>query len=197
VTELARKYGIVTPYTAYLILEDETHREVPMSQRSMPRLGVDTAAREESARVWRDFKMQDGGEKAVADALSGSALKLADAPAQALAGGEQAFQRRYGVVSGSTATLSTSIPNAETAQGRLVQYARQAQFVGGKNFFQNEKEWVDSAVQKHPDAKRVQIQFGSPEYFDFLARNTNALPWLALGQNVEFVLDKTVYVVRE
>jgi hypothetical protein len=35
VTELARKYSIVTPYTAYLILEDETHRNVPMPMRSL------------------------------------------------------------------------------------------------------------------------------------------------------------------
>jgi len=33
VTELARKYGIVTPYTAYLIVEDERRREVPLRDR--------------------------------------------------------------------------------------------------------------------------------------------------------------------
>ena len=30
-TELARKYGIVTPYTAYLIVEDEDRRRVPVA----------------------------------------------------------------------------------------------------------------------------------------------------------------------
>ena len=34
-TELARKYGIVTPYTAYLIVEDEDRRRVPVAQRSL------------------------------------------------------------------------------------------------------------------------------------------------------------------
>jgi len=34
VTELARKYSIVTPYTAYLIMEDEGRRNVPTSMRS-------------------------------------------------------------------------------------------------------------------------------------------------------------------
>ena len=48
VTELARKYGIVTPYTAYLIVEDEQRRDVPMSVRSMPELQRDSAAREEA-----------------------------------------------------------------------------------------------------------------------------------------------------
>src|SRR6266849_2302439 len=35
VTELARKYSIVTPYTAYLIMEDEGRRNVPTSMRSL------------------------------------------------------------------------------------------------------------------------------------------------------------------
>src|SRR5262249_11288567 len=34
VTELARKYNIVTPFTAYLILEDETAHSVPTQLRS-------------------------------------------------------------------------------------------------------------------------------------------------------------------
>ena len=34
-TDLARKYGIVTPYTAYLIVEDEDRRRVPVAQRSL------------------------------------------------------------------------------------------------------------------------------------------------------------------
>jgi Ca-activated chloride channel family protein len=41
VTELARKYGIVTPYTAYLIMEDETRRDVPMPMRTMQDFGKD------------------------------------------------------------------------------------------------------------------------------------------------------------
>src|SRR6185312_6212955 len=42
VTELARKYGIVTPYTAYLIVEDEKKREVPMAMQSLSRLSKDS-----------------------------------------------------------------------------------------------------------------------------------------------------------
>jgi hypothetical protein len=52
-------------------------------------------------------------------------------------------------------------------------------------------------VQKSPDASRVRLQFASPEYFDFSARNPKALPWLALGQNLQFILDKTVYEIYE
>src|SRR6266536_1201584 len=46
VTELARKYSIVTPYTAYLIVEDEARRGVPLLSQTMPQLQRDNAARE-------------------------------------------------------------------------------------------------------------------------------------------------------
>jgi hypothetical protein len=78
-----------------------------------------------------------------------------------------------------------------------VQYAQQTQFVAGKSFFQNEKQWIDSAVQKHPKAKQVRIQFGSADYFDLVARAPEALPWLALGQNVQFVLYNMIYDIYE
>ena len=78
-----------------------------------------------------------------------------------------------------------------------MEYSQQAQFVAGKSFFQNDKQWIDSAVQKQPNAKRVRIQFASSEYFDLIAKNAKALPWLALGQNVQFVLDNTVYDIYE
>src|SRR5664279_5983121 len=72
VTELARKYSIVTPYTAYLILEDETHRNVPMASRSLQVFDADRAARTEAAKAWSDFKDVSDGEKAIGGARSGS-----------------------------------------------------------------------------------------------------------------------------
>src|SRR4029078_10202906 len=55
-TELARKYGIVTPYTAYLIVEDEDRRRVPMADRSMQSMSADMATRAEVAKAWTGFK---------------------------------------------------------------------------------------------------------------------------------------------
>jgi hypothetical protein len=80
---------------------------------------------------------------------------------------------------------------------RLARYSQQNQFVGGKNFFQNDKQWIDAAVQSNAKAKVVRIQFGSPEYFNLAATNSMALPWLALGQNVQFVLGNVVYDIYE
>jgi len=200
-TELARKYGIVTPYTAYLIMEDETRRDVPAQMRSLPGFETDRAARREAAQSWQQFTTQHAGESAVADARYGYALRSAEAPAAAAAEAGVAFMRRYGprpapAAPGNPANLLATLP-ADSGQARLLQYSQQSQFVAGKNFFWNGQQWLDSAVQKSPDASRVRLLFASPEYFDFSARNPKALPWLALGQNLQFVLDKTVYEIYE
>ncbi len=83
----------------------------------------------------------------------------------------------------------------ETRQTRLARYSQQSQHVAGKTFFQNDKQWVDSAIQKAPDAKHVRLKFGSSEYFNFLATHRQASAWLALGQNVQVLLDGTIYEI--
>jgi hypothetical protein len=85
----------------------------------------------------------------------------------------------------------------DDTKARLVQYSQQSQFVAGKTFFQNGDQWLDSAVQKSMNAKRVRIQFGSADYFDFLAKHPKAQAWLALGQKVQFVMDATIYEIHE
>jgi len=52
-------------------------------------------------------------------------------------------------------------------------------------------------AQKTPNAKRVRVQFNSAEYFALAAKEPESLPWLALGQNVQFVLKGTIYEIYE
>jgi hypothetical protein len=100
-------------------------------------------------------------------------------------------------VNGSTTPLATIAPE-EQSKLRLAQSSQQGQFVAGRNFYQNNRnEWVDENVQKTKNAKRQRIQFNSKEYFAFAAKERRALPWLALGQNVQFVLDETLYEIYD
>ena len=80
---------------------------------------------------------------------------------------------------------------------RVSQYTQQQRFVNGRSFFQNGNQWIDTEVQKFQNAKRQRLQFNSPEYFAFAAKNSKALPWLALGRNVQFVLENTLYEIYE
>ena len=195
VTELARKYGIVTPYTAYLIVEDEDRRQVPLAYQSLRQLGEDRVARREAAANWSYFARDKAGEKAVAGARYGDVLKQTAAPAAASVNGSLEANRALGL---SSASGGVAASPEEQSKVRLVQYSQPGQFINGKNFFQNtSNQWVDATAQKFQNAKKQRIQFNSPEYFAFAVKNSKALPWLALGQNVQFVLDDKLYEIYE
>jgi len=166
-----------------------------MPMRSLQSFDGDRGARTEAAQAWSEFKGERGGEKGVAGARYGLALRAADAAAPAAASGALESRRALGL-----AGVPSGVPPAsptDKSKERLVQYSQQGQFIAGKSFFQNGQQWTDSAVQKQTNSKRVRIQFGSAEYFDLVARQPKALPWLALGQNVQFVLNNTVYDIYE
>jgi Ca-activated chloride channel family protein len=196
VTQLARRYGIVTPYTAYLIIEEETRRGVPLTMQSLPQLNTDRAAHEVAAQNWSAFKDRRGGEQALADARYGSALRFASSPAVAATSGAIEANRALGLPA-TTMLPAAGAPSADSRE-RVAQYAQQTRFVNGRNFFQNqEQQWIDPGVQNLAGAKRVRLQFNSAEYFALAARESRALPWLSLGRNVQFVLDGTVYEIYE
>src|SRR3954464_196440 len=184
-TELARKYGIVTPYTAYLIVEDEDHRRVPMADRSMQSMSADAATRAEVAKAWIGFKDKKEGEDGVANARSQNAFKFAQQAPASIASGSSESLRGF----------AAAAPAETPATARLSQYTQQSRFVNGRAFFQNGNQWIDSSAQK--TAKRKRVQFNSEEYFNLLTKHPEAGPWLALGQNVVLTLDDTVYEITE
>jgi Ca-activated chloride channel family protein len=184
-TDLARRFGIVTPYTAYLIVEDEDRRRVPMTERSMQSMSADSAARAGVAKAWDGFKEKKDGDDAVANARSQNAFKFADQSAASIDAGAEESLRGFAL----------SAPAARAESDRLTQYTQQSKFVNGRAFFQNGKQWVDAKAQNA--TRRERIQFNSEAYFDLLKKHPEAAPWMALGQNVLLSLDDTVYEITE
>jgi Ca-activated chloride channel family protein len=184
-TELARRYGIVTPYTAYLIVEDEDRRRVPVAQRSLQEMTADTAARSDVAKAWTGFKDKKEGEDGVANARSQNAFKYA----------EQALSAIAGAISESNRGYAATAPGAPEKAARVTQYTQQSKFVNGRAFFQNGKQWIDARSQNL--ARHQSVQFNSKEYFDLLKDHPEAAPWLALGQNVQVALGDTVYDITD
>ncbi len=203
VTDLARKYGIVTPYTAYLIVEDEKQRGVPENRRSMLQLERDPEARGQAARFYEDFKREKAGDSGVAGARASLSFKQAESAADAVKLNSLAAERANGPLMkarpaspGGLPAVVTATP-AQQSTARIVRYTEQSRFVAGKNFYQNGAQWIDADAQKLPEAKRVCVQFNSPEYYDLIAKNPKALAWFSVGKNVQLLLNGTVYDVVE
>ncbi|HEY0256529.1 MAG TPA: VIT and VWA domain-containing protein [Candidatus Methylacidiphilales bacterium] len=200
VTDLAREFGLVTPYTAYLIMEDEQQRGVASNNQIMSDFAKDKPAQESAGAAYNLMQKEKSGEGAVATARAQNTMKYAMIPGDALDKSNAEFARGMGVpssvvtagprmLSASTAPISDS-PDAST---RLVQYTQQTKYLAGRAFYQNGNQWVDSRVSKQNGGKEVRLKFGSPEYFDFATQHPEARAYLSLGQNVKLVLANTVY----
>jgi Ca-activated chloride channel family protein len=218
VANLARKYGIVTPYTAYLIVEDERRRGVTANQRSLSELEKDQVALRRSGQVYEEFKREKGGDVGVAGAQGTLYFKQANASGEALARNQASAERAYALAptpitsasptpaarsgggfggGGIVAGKPVAALHAPDGQKRMADYTQQNRFVGGKNFFQNGSQWMDADVQNQQQARRMRVQFNSTDYFKLLASKPASQSFAALGRNVEFFLDGTIYEIFE
>jgi Ca-activated chloride channel family protein len=200
VVELARKYSIVTPYTAYLIQEDETRRGIAVNAQSLH------FENQVLLQDGRDFYLRQQREKdgaaAVAGARSFYSLKSAENAGDAIVNGNAealrlaapAPARLVGRPGEHAQSLGGEAAGTKLAAQEL---AQQSRFVGGKTFFQNGSQWVDSEVQKFVEARKVRVQFGSTEYFTLLKKQPQVAQWAAQGTSVQFVLANTVFEIHD
>jgi Ca-activated chloride channel family protein len=191
VIRLARSFGIVTPYTAYLVVEDEARRNVPVELRSFQDLEKDKGAlggaeaRLDSVRKEAASESSRSGAPAVANSMAVQDLKSSTNLQQAAQG---------------TGLARPSSPN--TIPGgyrdfRTQNYSQQSQVVNGRAFYLNGTIWTDSTAQASRTLAQKQIKFGSADYFSFLSKNPGAAQWLALGSNLDVVVDGTLVSIRE
>lgn len=184
-TELARRYGIVTPWTSYLVLEDEARRDIPVSVRTVQAPAGDVRARAAAGAMYREAREEKSGASAVASAQSVAALKSAVSAEAPSVANELVFG------------VSGGLPASPVQDVRTLVAAQSARFVNGRTFWQNGKAWVDAQVQAQRGAKTRQVKFGSAKYDALLGKHPEAAPWLALGRNVQLVLGGEVVEVVE
>ena len=217
VTQLARQYGIVTPYTAYLIIEDEKRRGVPVAQRTLRNFEADRDVLAQARRQWYALKADKAGDQAIGSARANKLLKEAKSTLAQAESNREAQQANFGFASGGIPATAApggmggglsggdahfyapTGPNANGAPAKARTVSQPMRFAAGKNFTQNERFWVDSAVQtaEAAKAKRNRIAFNSDAYFALMTREPKATQWLALGRNVQFVLNNTIYEIYE
>lgn len=212
VVRLAREHGIVTPYTAFLILEDEQRRNVPVAMQTFRELDRDAAARGAAAAKWGSARdeafdaRKRAGESAVANAQDVNRLKQGMSLEDAQFGKELAklpapaapSTGAGGGVAGQPAGPGRA-DGAEKAQygyRESQSYAQQARIVNGRAFYQNGKTWSDATAQAKKDLKVRQVQFNSDEYFALLRENKEVAQWLSLGDEVDVVIGDTLVQVR-
>ncbi len=192
IVQLARRHGIVTPYTSYLILEDERRKDVPQPLAS-------AAPRNEAAssRLHEAFDVlarERSGAEAVAGAQVVGSLKGApdlDASTRYSAGyaSDYAVHDRKALAGSAGGGAPAEPPPSALDASQAQRHA------AGKTFYRNGDRWIDGEVAEHPHAKPTRVELGSPEYFELIRKNKNAGAWLAQGQRLVVVIDGNVYEI--
>ncbi len=181
ITQLARTYGIITPYTSYLIVEDErdnvNRRVIRQEDQTLGQIaGHD-----------RSFDKKNREEYSGMAAKSGAGSVRASTEVQQLNEAANYDQARPGV----------SRMNFKDAEGRVQQVTAQVKNIQGRAVYNIGNFWVDSRVQRQKNRQVRRIQFATDAYFELLKKEPLSGQFLALGKNLRFVLKDTIYEIYE
>lgn len=181
VVSLSVRYGIITPYTSFLITED------------------DILTQQGQAQAAEDFAQEASVQR---ESVSGaSAVSAADA-AQSLAGAAAPVAMPTMNAMPMTMTpAGTMAPPGSSVGGQPAEPAvvdgfvqNPVQAVGGKTFLYQDGVWTDTTFQ--PDTMTTeQVEFLSDAYFALLEQLPELAPYLALGERVIVVWEGVAYEV--
>jgi Ca-activated chloride channel family protein len=199
IIRLARQYGIVTPYTALLIVEDEERRGVAANLRSFQELEQDRAALDTAKEKIDSVRREAASE---ASRSGRSAVDNARA-VQEMKDSWNMGQTSSGAGLAKSAPAGSSRPPASPSarlgykEEQSRNYASQVRVLEGRAFYQNGSVWTDSTAQGRARLTQKNIRFAAPEFFALLAAHPKASHWLSLGNNIDIVVDDTLYSIRE
>ncbi len=177
ITVLARKHGIITPYTSYLILEDEEIRirggRLSDGLQTIP--PQPELRRENEADFFRMREKSGRGSVVVSEEFQ--KLNTASNYNQMQQGSERLVYKN--------------------SKGQVRNLSQQVRNVSGRAVYQQDNFWIDSELQNQSSIKKVRLQFNSDEYFRLLNKEPETAQFLALGQNVRFYHKNIFYEIYE
>lgn len=177
ITQLARKHGIVTPYTSYLIMEDEEFRIVHNNlSNDFQTLPLAPELRRQNQNNYDAMKEKSGTESVIVS---------------------EEFQGLNKAGNLSETQQGSDRMNYIDSEGSQRNLVRQVRNVQGRAVYQSGKFWVDSELQNLKTKNKKRIQFNSDEYFKLLKEKPETAQFLALGQNVRFFYDNIFYEIYE
>ena len=216
VLRLSKEYGIMTPYTSYLVLEDDNAYETHGIARSAPKKRKMITANEAPAS-WTEMRShgaaRSGQRRDGIDEEAIAALPVFDAsvssrlPAASKPGGKTARRSRivrpeqrslhdyFRRESGEDAvTLSMAIQRYKKAAFAGEAHGR-VRHAGNKTFYFFGGRWVDGAYRE--DMTTTRMPFARDAYFKLLEENPELSKYLSLGKKVTVVLDNGTALVVE
>ncbi len=181
ITALARTYGIITPYTSYLVLEDEARRVTrrELSERDQTLRNIAPAESDFFNRSKEGFDEMKAASGAGGVRASGEVQDLRLAQAN------------------DAAKKTAPRLNYKDSNGRIVDVQTQIKQVQGRAFYNSGQEWNDSEIQNRKARRTNRVQFGSDAYWRLIKEKPSSGEFLSLGKNVRFMMDGDLYEIFE
>jgi Ca-activated chloride channel family protein len=184
VTYLAKRYGIITPYTSFLVTDDIATRPgtVLNGKGGLPGAGGPSAVFNNN-RGRREVLESLNKEKASAPASDSkivlNAKKRADLRKMtASSGGAAAFGR---AIDG----LLAERDEAKGKPGAKRSSLAALRYIGSTTFYKYGSVWIDGRFEPEKHTKGLKsVKVGSKEYFDLLKQDVRLAKYLALGDVV-------------
>lgn len=180
IVKLAKKHGIVTPYTSFLVTEEGTDlgRMAEESRRRMNVMRQDAAA--------SGFAR---GGRAQADSMLFSRMAAA-APAVAAVRGASVDH-----VAEKGAALREMEQDARAQAKQAGKTLVDVRSVGGKTFYRRAGVWVDGDAEGARGLREARVKARSAQYFALLTAQPGLAKFLALGDEVTVLWGGVVYKI--
>jgi len=197
IVRLAKRYAIITPYTSYLVIEDEKEITIAGGRSRganalLPELLDRSRRTNEKARSEIDaaesFSRASSGRFAVDASKEALAMRSAS-PAGETGGTYGGFGFDAG---GKTEVFALMIP---AGAGEKEAGSSPVRLIGSKTFYRDGERWVDSEYDGKAETQKVKAF--SDAYFKLLRDKADLGKYLALGSRLVVVLSGTAYEVTE
>jgi Ca-activated chloride channel family protein len=173
---LAKKYGLITPYTAYLILEDEQLTGNPRPPLA-PNLKDASDNLQNSAPGAFKEEFEDMKTK------EGKGSTTASETIRDYAGADQVNHRDVEKRNIDKNNNDKSAPSLKINDA------------AGRAFYDNNGIWIDSRIENIVKYDLIKVVFNSEEYFKLAFSDKEIAQILALGKNVRFAYKGNIYEV--
>jgi Ca-activated chloride channel family protein len=203
IVRLSIRYGIITPYTSFIITEQDifTQQDVAQASALMQPTAVALAATPSGASAVNAAQQAGGmSQVALAPTMAPNVVYLLPTPtplpSKTLSGmfGTPAAPSMQTLPGTPTATPFPAVHGMYEANPAGGVPASTVRSVGDRTFVWREGVWIDTTYNPDDMTPR-RIAFLSDEYFVLLDQDERVAEFFALGDHVIFVLDGQAYEI--
>jgi Ca-activated chloride channel family protein len=205
IVELGTRYGIVTPYTSYLVLEPEARALRFLGAGASGGVGGALNGRQPAPTPLPTLVPAPTAAEQNAQRTSGRMDELS-AVSNEIRRRERAAQETAdnaiivtGTAGKDAVTFSKEKEELRKAESLATKPSLPDQIrqVAGKTFYLRDGVWTDGEFKAEDKLPVVKLKFASDEYFDLIGKEPKLAECFALGQRVVVVWKGKIYQVEE